>query len=188
VLLATLITFATLSQNSEVVAMKAAGLSAHQILAPMILTSLLVAAVSFGFTERIVAPATAKLKAWQDVEYAKVPAESGTRTNIWVREGRDLVQARIVSGHGEKTLLQDVRVYQRQNGTLSHVIRADNRQLCRWGLAAGKCPHFRCDCGQPETPARTGGRSRDRARPLQPAEDQRRCAGLLSVASVRLMT
>ena len=125
VLLATLITFATLSQNSEVVAMKAAGLSAHQILAPMILTSLLVAAVSFGFTERIVAPATAKLKAWQDVEYAKVPAESGTRTNIWVREGRDLVQARIVSGHGEKTLLQDVRVYQRQNGTLSHIIRAD---------------------------------------------------------------
>jgi lipopolysaccharide export system permease protein len=98
VLLATLITFATLSQNSEVVAMKAAGLSAHQILAPMIMASLLVAAVSFGFSEKVVAPATAKLKAWQDVEYAKVPADSGTRTNIWVREGRDLVQARIVSG------------------------------------------------------------------------------------------
>ncbi len=39
VLLATLITFATLSQNSEVVAMKAAGLSAHQILAPMLIAS-----------------------------------------------------------------------------------------------------------------------------------------------------
>ena len=34
-LLGTLIAFAGLSQNSEVVAMKAAGLSAHQILAPM---------------------------------------------------------------------------------------------------------------------------------------------------------
>ena len=34
VLLATIITLATLNQNSEVVAMKAAGLSAHQVLAP----------------------------------------------------------------------------------------------------------------------------------------------------------
>jgi lipopolysaccharide export system permease protein len=47
VLLATLITFATLSQNSEVIAMKAAGLSAHQILAPMLAASLVVACVSF---------------------------------------------------------------------------------------------------------------------------------------------
>ena len=35
VLLATLITLVTLNQNSEVVAMKAAGLSAHQVLAPL---------------------------------------------------------------------------------------------------------------------------------------------------------
>ena len=37
VLLATIITLATFNQNSEVVAMKAAGLSAHQILAPLLL-------------------------------------------------------------------------------------------------------------------------------------------------------
>ena len=36
VLLATIITLATLNQNSEVIAMKAAGLSAHQILAPLL--------------------------------------------------------------------------------------------------------------------------------------------------------
>ena len=39
VLLATIITLATLNQNSEVTAMKAAGLSAHQILAPLLLTA-----------------------------------------------------------------------------------------------------------------------------------------------------
>ncbi|HBM05936.1 MAG TPA: LPS export ABC transporter permease LptG, partial [Erythrobacter sp.] len=38
VLLATLITLVTLNQNSEVIAMKAAGLSAHQVLAPLLLT------------------------------------------------------------------------------------------------------------------------------------------------------
>ena len=60
VLLATLITLVTLNQNSEVVAMKAAGLSAHQVLAPLLLTAALVSAVSFGFNERIVTRANAK--------------------------------------------------------------------------------------------------------------------------------
>ena len=39
-LLGTLIAFASLNQHSEVIAMKAAGLSAHQILAPIIVASL----------------------------------------------------------------------------------------------------------------------------------------------------
>src|SRR5213082_3927810 len=39
VLLGTLIAFVGLNQHSEVVAMKAAGLSAHQILAPLVLAS-----------------------------------------------------------------------------------------------------------------------------------------------------
>src|SRR5215213_6900444 len=54
VLLATIITLATFNQNSEVVAMKAAGLSAHQILAPLVLAATLVAAFAFVFNERIV--------------------------------------------------------------------------------------------------------------------------------------
>ena len=40
VLLATIITLATLNQNSEVVAMKAAGISAHQMLAPLIVAEI----------------------------------------------------------------------------------------------------------------------------------------------------
>lgn len=129
VLLATLITFATLSQNSEVIAMKAAGLSAHQILAPMLAASLLVAGVSFAFNDTIVAPATARLKVWQDVEYGPVPIDTGVRTNVWVREGRDLVQVRTVSGTGDATKLQDVRVYQRTQGSLKRVIRAETGSL-----------------------------------------------------------
>ncbi len=125
VLLATLITFATLSQNSEVVAMKAAGLSAHQILAPLVLASLLVAGISFAFNERIVAPNTARLKAWQDAEYKDVPIDDGIRRNVWVREGSDLIQAHIVAGKGAATVLTDVRVYLRADGSLKKVIRAD---------------------------------------------------------------
>lgn len=126
VLLATLITFTTLSQNSEVVAMKAAGLSAHQILAPMIAASLFIAGISFAFNDAVVAPASAKLKKWQAVEYAKVPADDGIRYNVWVREGRDYLQARTVTGKGNATKLLDVRLYQRSSGSLVQVIRADS--------------------------------------------------------------
>jgi lipopolysaccharide export system permease protein len=125
VLLGTLITFTTLSQHSEVVAMKAAGLSAHQILAPMILASLFVAIISFTFNDQIVAPASAKLKKWQDVEYAKIPPDDGVRYNVWVREGRDFIQARTVIGKGPSMRLEDVRVYQRANGSVTQVIRAE---------------------------------------------------------------
>ena len=69
VLLGTLITLATLNQNSEVVSMKAAGISAHQIIAPLILASLGIAAVTFVFQERVVTRATATLNAWDAVDY-----------------------------------------------------------------------------------------------------------------------
>ena len=54
VLLATIVTLVGLNQNSEVISMKAAGLSAHQVLAPLFLTALIVAALSFAFNERVV--------------------------------------------------------------------------------------------------------------------------------------
>lgn len=77
VLLATLITLVTLNQNSEVVAMKAAGLSAHQVLAPLLLTAALVSAVSFGFNERIVTRANATLDAWEAVNFGRSRALTG---------------------------------------------------------------------------------------------------------------
>ena len=54
VLLGTLIAFVGLNQHSEVVAMKAAGISAHQILAPLIVASLGIAALLFAFNETVV--------------------------------------------------------------------------------------------------------------------------------------
>lgn len=124
VLLGVIISFATLSQNSEVVAMKAAGLSAHQILAPMFVASLGVAAILFVFSETIVAPNTAKLKVWQAVDYGPVPEDTGVRTNVWVREGQDLINAKTVSGTGDATRLAGVSLYLRANGGLRQVVKA----------------------------------------------------------------
>lgn len=124
VLLGTLITLATLNQNSEVISMKAAGLSAHQVLAPLILSSVLVAGLSYFFDERIVVRANATLSAWQGVDYGPIPRERGIKTNVWVRDGGHLIQAGIVEGRGKNTVLSDVRVFTRSNNVLQSIIKA----------------------------------------------------------------
>lgn len=124
VLLGTLITLATLNQNSEVISMKAAGLSAHQVLAPLILSSVLVAGLSYAFDERIVVRANAALTAWEQVDYGPIPRDSGVKTNVWVRDGGHLIQAGAVQGRGNNTLLTDVRVFTRKNNVLQNIIKA----------------------------------------------------------------
>src|SRR5881227_2474533 len=84
VLLGTLIAFVGLNQNSEVVAMKAAGLSAHQILAPLVLASIAIAALLFAFNEGVVVNSTRAVTAWSDNDYKPVPRASGTLSNVWI--------------------------------------------------------------------------------------------------------
>jgi lipopolysaccharide export system permease protein len=124
VLLGTLITLATLNQNSEVVSMKAAGISAHQIIAPLILASLGIAAASFVFNERIVTRATETLSAWEKVEYGPVPKDTGIKPNVWVRFGDDLILAREVRGTGASPVLANVTIYDRRWETLQKIINA----------------------------------------------------------------
>ena len=113
VLLATLITLVGLDQNSEVVAMKAAGMSAHQVLAPLLLTAALVSALSFAFNERIVTRATATLKAWEAAEYGPIPQAEDVRANVYLTDGRDVITAQAVEGRGQDIRLTGVTYYRR---------------------------------------------------------------------------
>lgn len=122
-LLGTLITFVTLNQNSEVISMKAAGISAHQILAPLIVASLGVALVSFTFNERVVARSTATLTAWQNANYGPIPVDRGVVNNVWVRDGDDLIHAAFAQGRGPRTRLDQVSVYDRDGGRLIAIIK-----------------------------------------------------------------
>ncbi len=115
VLLATIITLAGLNQNSEIVAIKATGLSAHQILAPLLLAAAVVALLTFAFNERVVTRATATLKAWEDVEYGPLPDDPGTRTNAYFNDGNDVLMARQVTGAGAETELSGVTFYERDD-------------------------------------------------------------------------
>jgi lipopolysaccharide export system permease protein len=142
VLLGTILTLIQMNQNSEVIALKASGLSAHQVLAPLLVASFGVAVLSFAFNDRIVARATATLDAWQKVEYGPMPRDRGDRTNVWVRDGDDLVQVDSIRAKGDAAQLRDITVYDRQDGALVAVLRAPAGRRDGDGWRVGPATRF----------------------------------------------
>lgn len=140
VLLGTLIALASLNQHSEVVAMKAAGLSAHQILAPMLLASVIFAAASFVFNEGIAVKAARTVNAWSDNDYEPLKADSGVLSNVWVRSGQDLAQARLVIGRGDDQRLRGLTIYQRDGNRIRRIVEAEEavQQDGAWQLETVK--------------------------------------------------
>jgi len=113
VLLATILTLATLNQNSEVIAMKASGLSAHQVLAPLLITAVGISAISFAFNERFVTRANASLKAWEANDWGPVPKDTGVALNVYLRDGPNILLARKIAGTGEAMRMTGVTWYER---------------------------------------------------------------------------
>ncbi|TXC68078.1 LPS export ABC transporter permease LptG [Sphingorhabdus soli] len=148
VLLGTIVTLATLNQNSEVVSMKGGGMSAHQVLAPLLLASLVVAGVAFGFNERVVTRANASLDQWQKVDYGTIPRETNVKFNVWARDGDNLIQVGEVHVHGAQVILRQVRIFERKNHAMVSEVRADRatpsgdgwriEEARRYDLASGK--------------------------------------------------
>jgi len=145
VLLATLITLVALNQNSEVVAMKAAGLSAHQVLFPLLLTAAAVSLLSFGFNERVLTRANASLKAWETAEFGPIPATGAgvknVRSNVYFTDGPNILSAATLVGTGEDTVLSGVTWYERTPGGII-------RQQVRSARATYAAPGWRLE--QPE--------------------------------------
>ena len=142
VLLGTLITLATMNQNSEIVSMKAAGISAHQIIAPLVLASFAIAALAFLFSETIVTRATAKLNDWQAVDYGPLAPGDGVAANAWVRAGDDLIRAGQVTGAGAGTRLHDVSLYDRAGGRLVAIVTAERARPAEGGWRLEEVERF----------------------------------------------
>jgi lipopolysaccharide export system permease protein len=143
VLLATIITLATLNQNSEVVAMKAAGMSAHQVLAPLILAAMVVAAASFAFNERVVTRATATLSAWADSDYGPVPELAGDKSNVYYRDGSDILAATTQTGRDAATVLHGVTWYKRDaRGMVIEQVRGPEARYAAPGWRIDKPTRF----------------------------------------------
>ncbi|MDZ4307612.1 LPS export ABC transporter permease LptG [Allopontixanthobacter sp.] len=143
VLLATIISLITLNQNSEVIAMKAAGLSAHQVLAPLLLTAGLVSIVSFAFNERVVTQATATLSAWEANDYGPIPQDTGVKANVYLTAGNDILTANTVTGSSEGMTMRGVTFYRRDaQGILLEQIRAERATYAAPGWTMNDAVRF----------------------------------------------
>ena len=123
-LLGTLIALVSLNQHSEIVAMKSAGLSAHQILAPMLLASLGLAGIAFAFNEAVAADSTRTVNAWSDNDYEPLKADSGVQSNVWVRSGDDFARAKLVIGRGPDARLRGITLFEREGNALARIVTA----------------------------------------------------------------
>ena len=143
VLLATLITLVTLNQNSEVIAMKASGLSAHQVLAPLLLTALVVGGISFVFNERVVTRATATLKAWDAAEFGPIPTENSVRANVFLTDGDNVLTAAQLTGRGDAIRMRDVTYYRRSpDGAIVEQVDAETARYMGAGWELSQIDRF----------------------------------------------
>jgi lipopolysaccharide export system permease protein len=148
-LLGALITLVALNQNSEIISMKAAGISAHQIIAPLILAAVLIGAIHFVFSERVVTRATAAMGAWEAVEFGAVPPDSDVRANVRIAHGDDVILVRLVTGRDEAVRLAGVAVYDRAGGTLHRIMTArGGRRVPGGGWELTDVTQFDVDSGQ----------------------------------------
>ncbi|MGD9665739.1 MAG: LPS export ABC transporter permease LptG [Novosphingobium sp.] len=143
VLLATIITLATLNQNSEVIAMKASGLSAHQILAPLLLTALVASLVSLVFNESVVTRATAELSTWERADYGPLPKEKAVRTSVYFRDGENVLTAARLFGTGAAMTMEGVTWYRRDaDGLIVEEVRSPKATFANPGWRLAKPERF----------------------------------------------
>ena len=62
-------------------------------LKPLLLTAMAVSVVNFAFNERVVTRANATLKTWEKNDYGPLPRNSGTRNNVYLRDGPNVLAA-----------------------------------------------------------------------------------------------
>ena len=134
VLLGTLVTLGTLNAQGEVVIFKAAGISAHQILAPLFLVGAGVAVASFAFNETVLVHTNHTLTRWKNADYASLATLTGGPTEVWARDGYKLMHAARVRGTGRGERLEDFILYDRADSTrLVAITRAREARVAPGG-------------------------------------------------------
>ena len=76
-------------------------------------------AIGFVFNERVVTRSSATLKAWTAAEFGPLPKTSATRSNIYLRDGPNILAAATMSGSGADTVLEGVTWYRRDGAVTS---------------------------------------------------------------------
>lgn len=125
-LLGVVLTLAGLSHTSEIIIMRAAGLSVNRVLAPLGLVCAGIAAAHFLFAEIVTVKASEQLDYWEANDFAvNLPPESETRTNIRISYDNEFIAADSAMRAGDAVVLSGVSIYGRDgDGLISTVIKA----------------------------------------------------------------
>jgi len=126
ILISTLLTIAILSKNSEVIAIKAAGISVFRFTAPLIVLGLLASVLSFGLHEKIIPESNKRSeKIWEvDIRHNE-PKGLTTQNQIWYRaEGNKIFHITLMIG--DVNTLFGVNIYEfNDDFSLKKIVIAD---------------------------------------------------------------
>ncbi|MEZ5896260.1 MAG: LPS export ABC transporter permease LptG [Parvularculaceae bacterium] len=112
-LLSIVVTLLGLNIRSEIVIMRAAGMSIHRVLFPIGVVCFAIAILHFAFHELVVVPSSQKLSYWEANDYAlDLPAETTTRTDVRILHGGEVIFAASAARTGDGgMILKDVEIF-----------------------------------------------------------------------------
>jgi LPS export ABC transporter permease LptF/LPS export ABC transporter permease LptG len=153
VLLGTLVTIATLTKNSELIVMKACGISLYRLALPMFATAILVGAALFTLQETMLGPSTRRAEEMKDIMRGRNPRGGDVLHNRWLvgRNGEiyhyaslDQQQHRIYGLEVYEFTPQMDRLTQRSRvDTATYVPGEDDRLTDVWELRRGWTREFK---------------------------------------------
>lgn len=122
-LLAIVVTLSSLNLSSEIVVMRAAGMSIHRVLRPIGAACLVIAIAHFLFHESMVVPRTAELEYWEANDYeVGLKHDASTRTNLKLLLDGEIVAAASAARTNEGVRLSNVTVYQLDAAGLARTV------------------------------------------------------------------
>lgn len=148
VLLATLLTLGILSRNSELIAVRAAGLSLYSIAIPILSVAFFISIISFVCNESLIFLANQRLAYVREVKIKKKPAKAVFKQNkVWLR-GKDNTIINIDLLNPEGGELYGVTLYRFDDG-FNLIERVDSKEArwtgSQWLFLDGKIRSFSPD-------------------------------------------
>ena len=125
-LLAIVFTLTSLSITSEITIMRAAGMSVNRVLFPLLFVCVFIAIGHFAFQELVAVKSSEKLEYWRANDFGRdLPPSGSLRTDIRLNYDSQFIEAKSARREGERTVLNDLTIYERDGLRMTHVLIAD---------------------------------------------------------------
>ncbi|PHS25819.1 MAG: hypothetical protein COA84_07210 [Robiginitomaculum sp.] len=127
-LIAVLLNLSQLAGTSEIIAMRAAGMSPSLILRPLLIGAAIIALTHFAFQEWVAANTSSRLQVWQELDYSNLDTVADQENrDIWISSDGLIVGAKTAYRFGQNTKISDLDIYQiGKDGLLLGVILSKN--------------------------------------------------------------